>query len=397
MNGRRAPSARTRRRVWWGLLVPIAVVAFVVGIGWIAHSETPGVEASEDEPLPVSWFVPEYADGYTVRRQYIGRVEARQSSRLGFEIGGMVRDVRVEEGDSVVSGALLATLDTQRLEARRVELEASVAEAKAELRLAELTLARVERVRLRDAATEREYDEATSGEAAARAALARAEAALASLRVDLGKSELRSPFDAVVAERAVDAGRVVSAGEPVLRLLEAGPPRVRVGLGGSAAGTLSVGDAFDVDAAARTLPGTVVAVLPTRDRVARGVDVLIGLDAAIGGGPDEVREGDLARVTLTHEVKTTGFWVPRSALTQSVRGLWAVFVLEDRTDHATAIRRADVEVVHAEADRAFVRSTVAPTVRVVAEGLHRLAPGMVIRPNEVPWTEVGNVADGGAS
>jgi len=38
-----------------------------------------------------------------------------------------------------------------------------------------------------------------------------------------------------------------------------------------------------------------------------------------------------------------------------------------------------VEVVHAEADRVFVRGTLRDGERVVATGLHRIVPGLLVR------------------
>jgi hypothetical protein len=54
-----------------------------------------------------------------VARSFVGRVEARQESDLGFEIDGMVVGVEVEEGDIVEVGGVIATLGSERLRARR--------------------------------------------------------------------------------------------------------------------------------------------------------------------------------------------------------------------------------------------------------------------------------------
>ncbi len=40
-------------------------------------------------------------DALTVRRRFVGMVEARRESRIGFELGGQVAEVLVDEGDAV--------------------------------------------------------------------------------------------------------------------------------------------------------------------------------------------------------------------------------------------------------------------------------------------------------
>ena len=66
---------------------------------------------------------------YEVRRSFVGRLEARRSTDTGFELGGAVLRILVDEGDAVAKGQMLARLDTKRLGAKRAELEARVHEA----------------------------------------------------------------------------------------------------------------------------------------------------------------------------------------------------------------------------------------------------------------------------
>lgn len=64
---------------------------------------------------------------------FVGWVEARQRSELGFERGGRLTELLVREGDPVAAGATLARLDTSLLLAARAERLAE--QAKAELAL----------------------------------------------------------------------------------------------------------------------------------------------------------------------------------------------------------------------------------------------------------------------
>lgn len=88
-----------------------------------------------------------------------------------------------------------------------------------------------------------------------------------------------------------------------------------------------------------------------------------------------------------------GFWVDNALLQQSLRGLWSVFTLklDEGADLAPgaagAVRRNDVEIIHIEETRAFVRGALEDGMTLVVAAPFRLAPGQRVA--------VGRVRDGG--
>lgn len=207
-----------------------------------------------------------------------GTVEAHEVP-LAFQVGGRISVLEADEGDAVAAGATVARLDPADLTvalarakaeaaaaaAALAELEAGTrpqevqvgraAVAKAE---ADLALAATDRRRLRDlvpaeAASQAQLDHAESAHAVAEAALAqarenlklleegprkeeidRARATLAAARAaaaaaarDLGHARLTASAGGVITSRLAEAGQVVAAGQPVLRLAELDRPWVR--------------------------------------------------------------------------------------------------------------------------------------------------------------------------
>ncbi len=360
------PPRASLARASLSAVVVLAIVAGVAGFARFAapepveRTEGPGVEPLLVETLSVEW-----RGSFTVTRSFVGRVEARQLTDLGFEIPGTIDAVLVDEGDTVRAGDPIARLNTDRLEATRAERRAA-----------------------RDRTAAEAYDDAEKQRDAARAALAAASAAIASLDTEIAKAVIRAPYDAVVAARSADAGRVITAGEPVVRLLDRESPEVRFSLSGNAATAVAVGDALAVRIADETVPGTLAAILPTRDAATRGVDAIVRLDATLDG----IRVGDLARLDLPRERIARGFWVPFGALTEGPRGLWSVDLLEpvatdaDDPDAAGPARfrivPADVAVLHEQTDRVFVTGALREGDRLVASGLHRVTPGMVVHTSD---------------
>lgn len=321
---------------------------------------------------------------YQSRRVFVGRIEALRQSDLGFELGGRLEQVIVDDGDRVDAGAVLAVLDTARLEARRAELMAALQQVRADLGLARATLARTEEAAGFNGVSGQELDEARERFNALQAAERLAKSRVATVQVDIDKSTLQAPYAAVVIRRFADEGQVLGAGQPVLGLQEDGPLEIRVGVTGRGLDGLRRGQRREIEVDDRLLMTEVRAILPVRGAGTRTVDVVLGLDDDDSG----LRPGDLVNLALPVEVKQPGFWLPISALTEGVRGLWAVYIAEPLDPGSQAesesagthrLARRTVDVLHEESDRVFVQGLLRDGDQVVVDGTQRIVPGMVVR------------------
>lgn len=385
--------------------------------------------AQLDSLLPVSSLRVESSEAYSRDRIYTGELEARRASELGFELGGLLTEVLVEEGAEVAAGEELARLDTRRLEtslagarARRdgaaallAELEAgprqeiiaagraSMLELEKELELAKARLARRESLVEKNAVSREVLEEAQRGVDvmdarlqtrksaldellagtrkervdAQRAALATLAAEVEALEVELDKSVLRAPFEGRIARRNVDEGAVVTTGSSVLRLVEDRVLEVRLGVPLAARDEVSHGDVFSLAVTGATLEAEVVAVLPELDPDTRTVTVLLAVDARDA----DVLPGQVAELRVAERVERYGFWVPVTALTRGERGLWTVYALASDADESERrlIERRDVEVLHTSGERAYVRGALRDGDEIIDAGVHRVVPGQEVR------------------
>ncbi len=362
-----------RRRAW----IALALVAFAgAALGLRGIDDAPPAAATA-RPLAVLAAPVALEPGYQRAQRFVGRVEFAQASEVSFELGGKVARVLVDEGDPVAAGAVLAELDTARLQARRAELVAARSEARALLELAKLRDRRARRMLEEDVIAPQRADDARLEASARAAALAGVEARIASLDVDLAKSVLRAPFAGEVAGRQVDAGVVVEAGHPVVRLLETSRPEVRVGVARQVAALLAEGDPVELLVDGERIDARVLAVLPERRRETRTVPVRLAVETA----EPALREGDLAELAWREPVAMDGFWLPRAALTEGARGLWAVYVAAPESadaPEAHRLERRPVEVLHEEGERVFARGALRAGEAIVHDGVHRLVPGQLV-------------------
>jgi RND family efflux transporter MFP subunit len=401
------------------------VLALLLALGTprTALSEADGsaVDPSAPTALVVSVVEAEPQSSYPLEQVFVGRVEARRSAALGFERAGRLIEVRVREGDRVAADALLARLDTSILEAKRTELLADLASAEADLALAEATADRYRSSVKDGAVTRQNLDEASEGARAARARLQLAEARIASVDLDLTKTELRAPFAGTLIRRTADEGAVLNAGQAVLTLQETVAPEVRIGVAGPLLDALQEGERYTLDIDGETIHARLRAVIPLRTGASRTVDALfdpveqpfdaLGQPTEVGpvAAPDRtpevapelvrdparasvLRPGNLAELRLSRDIEAQGFWIPLSALSEGERGLWRALVAEpETTDPQDAESNADasdtrwrlvsrpVQVLYVGRERVYVRGSLQAGDLIVTAGLHRLVPGQWVQ------------------
>lgn len=329
----------------------------------------PGQADTPDPPLPVSTVGVDIHDGHDARRARAGVVRAARRSVLGFERGGVVREVSIDEGDRVEVDQLLARVDVREQRARRRALRAQLDEARARAALAERTEARTDQLAADRFASTQAADESRFDTAAATAAVRRLKAALAEVDAVLAKSEIRAPYPGVVVRRSVDEGAVVGPGAPVL-VVESLAREAVIGLPPDAASRYEAGQTVRLRISGETVEARVRARIPTIQARSRTVDLLLDLP------PASAMPGAVAELDDQSRTPGRGAWLPLSALTRGADGLWSVLTVVGEPPH---IEPVAVRILHTDGTRAFVAGALEDTDRVVDAGTHRVVPGQRVR------------------
>jgi len=291
-----------------------------------------------------------------------GFVTARRIATVSSKVTGRVAEVLIEEGMKVEEGQLLARLDatdaSAQLElasAQQASSESQLAEARTQLALAETTLKRQQELIARQLVSQSAFDQAKADRDARAARLASLEKAVEVARdqraltaIGVDNTQIRAPFAGVIVAKAAQPGEMIS---PV----SAGGGFTRTGIGTlvdmeSLEVNVDVNEAYigrvqpkmPVNAVLNaypdwTIPGSVIAIVPTADRTKATVKVRIALDSKDPRiVPDMgVRVSFLAPVDADAP-KPTGAFVPEAAIVQpgpAAEGEEparpAVFVVED--------------------------------------------------------------------
>lgn len=307
-------------------------------------------------------------------RSFTGTVAARVQSDLGFRVSGKVLERFVDAGQTVKRGQLLMRIDPVdlRLAARAQQEAVAVARARAKQ-------ASDEELRYRDlrgtgAISASAYDQIKAAADAAQAQLGAAEAQSEVARNSDRYSELAADSDGTVLETLAEPGQVVNAGQPVVRLAQAGrreaviqlPETLRPALGSGGQATL-----FGKE-------GTAVAVKlrqisDAADRLTRTFEARYVLEGELANAP-------LGATVTLHiadgmPAKAGSVQVPIGALfdTGKATGVWVV------SGDPSTVRWQSVAVEHLDDDRARVSGQLKEGDRVVALGAHLLREGEQVR------------------
>ncbi|MBT8408755.1 MAG: efflux RND transporter periplasmic adaptor subunit [Alphaproteobacteria bacterium] len=358
--------------------ITVAAAAGMVSVasGMIAANAARNAPAQDSVAAPVDVATARLVlqSGYSVPAEVLGRIEPRRSAALGFEAGGTLAEVFVDEGDSISYGQVIARLDTRALESERLAVLAAHEAALAAEELARLTAERQETLAAKDHVSAQRYDEARLALAQASAGVRRLEAQIVTLDVAVSKSEITAPFAGQVARRFADEGARLAPGAQVIELLEAGAPVFRAGLSPDLIPAMQFGKSYPVTLGATLHDATLTALRPDISAGTRTVDAQFTLAA---DAPLPV--GMLGHLHLERRVGGQGAWVPLTAIGEGIRGLWTLYLVDESAE-PHLVRREAVNLLYADEERAFVAGQLAGGFAFVQSGIHRIADGQSVAP-----------------
>ncbi len=172
----------------------------------------------------------------------LGRLVPRQAGSVAARVEAPIDAFKVEVGDRVEAGQLIALLNRDRLAAQRDQTDGRLQEARAklstsraQLKLARQELKRLEGLKTSAAFSQARFDDAEQNVAIARAQVVESEAAVKTAQADLDLAELDvrdtaivAPYDGVVIQRMSEAGAYVQVGDALVRLIADGSLEVEV-------------------------------------------------------------------------------------------------------------------------------------------------------------------------
>ena len=333
----------------------VAVVAIILAMTMMGGGEEAapaGAEAGGKGQVPTVTVVVPGRQMVSRTIRSTGSLAARVDMPVGVAgEGGMVTSVRVQPGQWVGQGQVLATVDRAVQSQEAAQLAASVQVARADAQLTENELERAQALAGRGFISQADIDRKRAARDAAVARVRVAQAQLAAARARVGRLDIRSPSAGLVLERNVEPGQVVSGGSGALfRIAQGGQLELLAQLSESDLASIPVGAPASVTpvGTAQTFAGRVWQLSPViseqnRQGIAR---IALSYDKAL-------RPGGFATAEIVAGAQQAPV-LPESAILSDQQGTY-VYVVNGKN----------------EAERRPVTTgTVTPTGIAIAEGLN---------------------------
>ena len=345
--------------------VPVALLSLAV----LAACQKPPVA---QEPIRAVKVMTIGASAGTAELEFSGDVRARVESSLGFRVSGKLLSRPAEIGQRVQAGQLLAQLDPQDY---RLAADASAAQlmaAQTNRELAAADLKRYQDLRAQGFISAAELQRREVAFSAAQAQWQQAQAQNSVQGNQSGYTRLVADGAGVITSVDANAGQVVAAGQPVVRLALDGARDVVFAVPEDKLALFKTGQSVGVRLWGRdkTLQAQIRDVAASADAVTRTFLV----KAALPTGADAVLGATVTVLKPVTGTAVTTIKLPSSALRLEGNAT-TVWVLDPAT---MTVKSQAIEVKTADGNDAVVSSGLNAGDQVVMSGVHVLTAGQKV-------------------
>ena len=283
---------------------------------------------------------------------------AERRATLAAEVPGRVESIRVDTGDAVGRGSVIATIDERTLAQQLAEAEAFHRQAVIDAESAEALFERrsITRQNLIQARTNLDV----------------ASARLASARLAREKSTIQAPWSGHVAARHVEQGDYLQPGQPVVGLVADARLKVRAPVAAPDAPLVEVGRPVEVMVEGfrgEVFTGEIVRVGATLDESSRTLQV----EALIDNGDGRLKAGMYGRMRFPRKNYEEALLVPLSALLDSEAGKYLY-----RVGEAGIVERVTPSLGAIVGEEVIVEAGLEAGDLVVVQGNYRVSDGMQV-------------------
>jgi RND family efflux transporter MFP subunit len=313
-------------------------------------------------------------------RKFPGVVEATDSSSLSFEVFGNVHELKVDVGDKVTAGQLIARLDKRKFELNVKSAQAALGRAKAQLTEKRKDLDRLRRIKKLDpgAVSAAAIDQSEAAYKSAQEAVGYTTSQLNLAKRDLKKTDLLAPFDGVISKRYVDVFREVKRGQPIFDVYIQGAMEAVIDIPETSIDDLYIGLRCEIQLPKdpdRIYQGSVSEISS-----AAGAASTFPVKVSILDAGGQIRPGMSAQVNvlLTQEDKESGYLIPITALAAGdEKSMAYVFVFDPET---SSVKKTPVLTpAGLEDNNIAVKAGVKPGDIIAVAGVSFLEDGQKVK------------------
>ncbi|EIJ41023.1 RND family efflux transporter, MFP subunit [Beggiatoa alba B18LD] len=244
---------------------------------------------------------------------YAGEVKARYVTDLGFRVSGKVVERKVDVGDSVKKGQLLARIDPTDYKLNVLSSRAEVNSAQADVTKAQADLKRYQSLVEKGVVSRNDYDAIVNKYNTASARLKQVKAGLEVNENQSNYTDLYADRDGIVMQVSAEAGEVVNAGQSIVSIARLQEKEVDISVPENHLAQLKANPTINIALWAypnKQWQGTIREIAPNADASTRTYAVRISIIDA----DDSIHLGMTANVAVQRQTDEQVVLLPISAL-----------------------------------------------------------------------------------
>jgi RND family efflux transporter MFP subunit len=175
-----------------------------------------------------------------------GAIQAERRADLRAEVGSVVQRVLRDNGEPVKRGELLVKLDDAAIRDALLSAEEALRAAERSFEGAERTFQRLKSLQAQGMSSVQAMEDAEVRRNLAQSEQVAAKARVATARQQLERTEVRAPFDGIVASRKVSSGDTATMGKELVQVIDPASLRMEALVPAERVGELRVGQAVKV-------------------------------------------------------------------------------------------------------------------------------------------------------
>jgi RND family efflux transporter MFP subunit len=254
------------------ITIAVAIIALVLLLlymqGSFVSKVAPGLSPlSSSSSIPISNTVTVEKKQVNDTLAWPGTVKSRTVANIAPKITALIMEIRVNVGDKVKKGDIIARLDNREIRAQEQAALASLAGTNAQASRAKADEQRTRSLYSKEAATRENFDAVVARSKEVQAGVRQASSTVNEIRSRMSDALLIAPFDGTVVKRLKQPGDMGLPGDPMVTLQTSQGLRLEADIPSTCAGKFKIG--MDVTVHIDTLEQTAIAQI---DEISPEVD-----------------------------------------------------------------------------------------------------------------------------
>lgn len=314
------------------------------------------LDTTSKENLPIVYAVQSESGVFEHYFEVQGTLKSDKNIVLTAEMPGIIRDLRVREGQFVQQGEVLATVDASVLESNIKELEERI-------ELAKYMFEKQESLYKQGVGTEPEYKQAKSNYESLKKSLE-------SLRTQKGKSFVKAPFSGYVDEVFPTEGEMAGPASPIIRLVNNKDMKVVAQVSEAYIGSLN--DKNKVNIVFPAIGDTLNNIsIKRRGMYVNPTNRTINVEIPVNQPNDSFLPNLIALVQVRDYYDSTAVLLPSNVVLEDNQGKTFVFVL----DKDNKAKKTEITTGKSYNGLTEIKGGLKAGETVVAEGARKLTDG----------------------